>query len=140
MSAPHGGLWIFYFWRVIAHGLAFAAVGPAIGLIFSPGVLLFPFSIPLAYGVSLGSAFAAGCCIGIATSFVRKPGMLYAIAAVIGAIFGAHPILPLTNPPFGNLGMWFAYMFAGAAAAVVCAYLFRNMRLHRDNPRWHTDR
>ncbi|HOY78968.1 MAG TPA: hypothetical protein PLN33_14225 [Hyphomonadaceae bacterium] len=139
MHAPHGGLWIFYFWRVLLHGLAFAAIGPAIGLIFSPGVILFPLTIFWAYYVSAVSAFVAGCCIGVASSYLRKPDALYLTAAVVGAICGALPVV-MFGGVFAHAGMAIMYAFSGAAAAVVCTYQFRRMRLHPDNPRWQADR
>lgn len=134
MSAPHGGLWIFYFWRVIAHGLAFAFVGPAIGAIFSPGIVILPFALIMAYMASFVSAFVAGCCIAVATSFLRRISELYAAAAIIGAICGAIPIF-LYGPQSWHVGLTMMYAFSGAIAAMACTYLFRHMRLHPDNPR-----
>lgn len=133
MKAPHGGSWLSYLWRVVRHGLGFAVVGPAVATIFSPGVMLLPLSLGPGYMICLGPCFLAGCCVAIATTFVRRPVNVYLTAGVIGAICTALVWV-------GNPALWpypgFALMlgFAGAAAAMVCTNIFGSIELYSGKP------
>jgi hypothetical protein len=137
-TAPHGHGWASYVWGVILHGIVFAAAGPPIGAFFSPGVIFWPFAAILAYITSAWAAFATGCCVGIASSFLIKPRALFAFAALTGAILGGS--VPFTIAGILNgandVGLILMFAFPGAMAAAICTHFTSGLRLTRTNAAW----
>jgi hypothetical protein len=135
---PLGLGWAFYVWAVLLNGIAFSVVGPFLGAIASPAILGFPFSVIIAYMTTTLAAFATGCIVGVASSWLT-PLKLYFLAAAAGAISSA-------TLPFCGLLSWYIgtpppvlvglYAFCGVTAALICTRIFRQLRLRPESKYW----
>lgn len=126
-NAPRKSGWAYWIKGVLLHGLIFAAAGPAIGTIASPGVMLLPLALVVAYYTSTLAAFVAGCLVGAVSRFIRQPTPFYLTATVIGAVLGACvPLWMGSSSDMGNLIV--IHAISGAFAGAVCSYLTKGVR------------
>lgn len=126
IELQNGQGWLAYLKLILRHGLIFAALGPAIGALASPGVIFLPIALIAAYYVSLPAAMLAGLAVGAAALFVHSR-MIYIAGTAIGALSGVlfpFAFVLAQAPP--SLLVWYA--IAGAVAGLVCTRATRNIR------------
>jgi hypothetical protein len=122
----HGHGWPAYVRMIVVHGLTFAALGPPIGAAFSPGVIVYPVALIMAYVVSTMSAFIAGLLVGAAAPFVTQRIPLYLAGAIIGAVCAVA--FPVGMTSIDSTGIVLMYAFAGAAASLICTRITKSVR------------
>jgi hypothetical protein len=119
--------WPGHVWLILAHGLVFAAFGPAIGTFLSPGVVVYPIAVIVAYRASLEAALVTGMLVGAISPFLREDRAIYAFGMMTGAVCAmAFPFAFSGEAPVGMLLM---YAVAGSFAGLVCTRLTRWLRL-----------
>ena len=134
-TAPMNGQgWLTYLWLILAHGFMFGMLGPAIGTLLSPGVLIFPIAVVFAYIVSFIPAVATGLTVGMLAPFVRQASALYPLAILTGAALSVAIPFAFATHTRGMEGVMAMYAIAGAFAALVCTRLTRFIRV-----RWLTE-
>lgn len=136
-------------WRVPLGTLAFAAVGPLIGMVAffaaiwaanpvgaTAGIaatpLLMIFGTPVAYMVGFVPAAVTGFWVAFLATFTVSKLRLYAGSAAIGAM-GTWLYMAAMSMSFGAHGSpsfaWILLSGTGAVSAFVCTYLFRGWLL-----------
>ncbi len=119
--------WQGLVWLILAHGFVFGGFGPAIGTFLSPGVVIYPIAVLLAYMVSSVAACVTGMLVGAISPFLREDRAIYAFGMVTGAVCAmAFPFAFSGEAPVGMLLM---YAVAGSFAGLVCTRLTRWLRL-----------
>jgi len=114
--------------RILWHGFIFGVLGPPIGTLASPGVIVFPIAVFFSYVTSVIPAVLAGFTIGVLSLVVRRSSTLYVLAVPIGAAFGASVVFVLSQS-LSMTGLPMLYAFSGAVAALICTRLTRWTRL-----------
>ena len=98
--------WPGHVWLILAHGFVFGVFGPAIGAFLSPGVVIYPIAVLLAYMVSSVAAFVTGMLVGAISPFLREDRAIYAFGMVTGAVCAmAFPFAFSGEAPVGMLLM-----------------------------------
>lgn len=117
---------------VLGHGLIFAATGPAIGMLLSPGILLFPLGLFFSYLTSTPVALLAGLLIGALALRITDEKQLSLLATGIGAVCGMLvPVYAFLGAPYllgGAAWLLILYAIDGAFAATVCTHMTRFLR------------
>lgn len=119
--------WPGHVWLILAHGLVFAAFGPAIGTFLSPGVVVYPIAVIVAYRVSLEAALVTGMLVGAISPFLREDRAIYAFGMMTGAVCAM--VFPFAFSGEAPVGMLLMYAVAGSFAGLVCTRLTRWLRL-----------
>ncbi len=116
-------------YRIAGHGLIFAALGPLIGTLASPGILIFPIALIFAYMTSTVAALATGLGVGMAAMILKRTRTLYVVAAALGAVAGASVSFALDAADEPLLVVM--HVISGAVAALVCTHATRRLRRER---------
>lgn len=118
---------------VLGHGLIFAAAGPAIGTLLSPGLFFLPLGLFFSYLTSTPVALLAGLLTGVAALRINDGMHLGTIAPLIGAACGmlvpAYMTVGSWFPSGPGAGLFILYAIDGAFAAAVCTRMTRFLRL-----------
>ncbi len=118
--------WTAWAATVVGHGLFFAAIGPAIGTVASPGVVVLPIAVVFSYVTSVPAAFVTGCLTGAAAMRLSDHRRLGFISAAIGAACGA--LTPASLGGWDYPGVIVMYALAGAFAGLCCTQLSHFLR------------
>lgn len=122
----HG--WPAYLRMVLGHSLIFGLLGPAIGALFSPGVIIYPYAVFAAYWISFVAAIITGLLVGLGVPFVAHRNALYVLGAAIGAICAMiFPFAFIAHD--APMGLLIVFAFSGACAGLICTRMTRWLRL-----------